>query len=121
MKLYRKRLKRNDLYKQYLVLINYLLDLTDREIEVLALLMQIQMEQKLILNKPNNILSTDNRRMIMSETLLNKNNLSKYVTKMKGLNIILKDENGYYINSMFIPDIKDNTAEIMFILNIEDE
>ena len=109
------------MYQQFLVLINYLLGLTDRELEVLALLMQIQMEQKLILNKPNDILSTDNRRLIMKETLLNKNNLSKYVIKMKDLGIILKDENGHYINSMFVPDIKDDTAEIMFILNIENE
>lgn len=121
MKLYRKTLKRNDLYRQFVVLINYLLGLTDREMEVLALLMQIQMEQKLILNKPNDILSTDNRRMIMKETLLNKNNLSKYIMKMKALGIIHKDENGHYINSMFVPDINEDTAEIMFILNIEDE
>jgi hypothetical protein len=121
MKAYKKTVKRVDMYKQFLVLINYLLDLTDREIEVLALLMHIQLEQKLILNKPNDILSTDNRRMIMAETLLNKNNLSKYVMKMKDLDIILKDENGHYINSMFIPDVKDDETEILFILNIENE
>ena len=40
---------------------------------------------------------------------------------MKALNIVLKDENGHYINSMFVPDIKDDTAEIMFMLNIEGE
>lgn len=121
MKAYRKKIKKKNLYRHFLALTNSLLQLTDRELDVLALLLQIQEEQPKFLNKSKDILSTDNRRLIMSETRVNKNNLSKYVKNMKDKGIILKDENGHYINGMFIPDLKNGLAEILFVLELERE
>ena len=119
MKVYKKQVSSRGLYKQFLVLINYLLGLTSRELDVLALLLEIQEEKPTFLGKPTDILSADNRRIIMSETLVNKNNLSKYIKHMKSKGIILKDDKGSYINSMFVPEVKDGIAELMFILEID--
>lgn len=119
MKAYRKKINKRELYRYFLVLTNSLLQLTDRELDVLALLMQIQMEGRTVLGKPVDILGTDNRRLIMKETRINKNNLSKYIKNMKERGIILNDENGHYINGMFIPDVKNGLAEVLFVLELE--
>lgn len=121
MKAYRKKIKRRELYRYFPVLTNSLLQFTDRELDVLGMLLYIQMAQPVFLGKTTDILSADNRRLIMTETRVNKNNLSKYIRKMKDMGVVLKDENGHYINDMFVPDIKDGVAEILFVLDIEED
>ncbi len=121
MKAYRKKIKHRELYRQFLVLINSLLQFTDKELDVLALLLQIQEERIPVLGKSVDILSTDSRRLIMAETRVNKNNLSKYVRKMKDLDVVLKDDKGHYINDMFVPKIENGAIELLFVLEIKDE
>ncbi len=115
MKAYRKKIKRKDVYRQFLVLTNSLLKFTDRELDVLSLLLQIQED------KSDNILSTVNRRFIMKETRVNKNNLSKYIKKMKSMGVVLKDEKGYYINNKYIPVVDNGLVELLFVLEIKDD
>lgn len=121
MKAYKKKIKNKDLYKEHINILNGLLKLTGKEAEVFSILLQISMEQKPMFGKKQDILSTDNRRIIMGETNINKNNLSKYISVLKDKNILLEDDGGHYINQMFIPDINNNTSETLFILNIDNE
>lgn len=121
MKAYRKKVKSKDLYKEHINILNGLLKLTGKEAEVFSVLLQISMEQKPMFGKKQDILSTDNRRIIMEETNINKNNLSMYISVLKSKGILLEDEKGHYINSMFVPDINNNMSETLFILNIDNE
>jgi len=121
MKAYRKIIKRKNLYRQFLELANPLLGLTNRELEVLTILLQIQMEQKPMFGHKYDILNAQNRKFVMNETRVNKVNLSKYISRMKKLGIVLKDQDGHYINNMFIPELKDNKVEILYLLEIEKE
>jgi len=121
MKAYKKKIKSNNLYKEFANIVNGLIQLSGKELDVFAILLQIQLEQKPLLGKKQDILSTDNRRLIMEETHINKNNLSKYISVLKSKGLIMQDENGHYINTMFTPDINNNILETLFILEIEDE
>ena len=121
MKAYKKKVKKDNLYKEYVTILNGLIQLSGKELEVFSLLLQIYIEQKPLLGRKQDILSTDNRRLIMAETNINKNNLSKYIAVLKLKGLILQDDNGHYINNMFIPDIDKNILETLFILEINDK
>ena len=121
MKAFKKTIKDKDIYKEYVNILNGLLGLSGKEMEVLSLLLEIELSKPTILGKKQDILSTDNRRALMDKTGINKNNLSMYIKVFKDKGIILKDEEGHYINKMFIPDTKDNVSETIFILNLKEE
>lgn len=118
---YRKKVSRKHLHKEFIKIINGLMQLTERESEVLAILMDIDTSWKPVTpTETKNILSTDNRRALMKETRINKNNLTKYVTMFKKKGIIAGDEStGYYINTMFMPKDTAGIIEVVFILEMD--
>lgn len=119
MRAFRKTIKQKHLYKEYLNIINGILGLSGKEAEVFSLLIQLELEQKPVLGNKVDILSTTNRKAIMAETLINKNNLSKYISILKSKGLINKDKDGYFVNKMFIPEVDKNTIETLFVLEIE--
>ena len=121
MKAYRKKVKRKHLYIEHLNILNSMLGLTSKELEVLSLLLKIAIEQKSTVGTKVDILSTDNRKAIMHETRVNKNNLSKYVSTLKDRGVVMEDKDGHYINSMFLPEDTEGTLETLFILEIEQD
>lgn len=121
MKAYRKKIKRKHLYIEHLNILNSMLGLTSKELEVLSLLYKIAIEQKSAFGTKIDILSTDNRKAIMHETRINKNNLSKYVATLKDRGVVMEDKDGHYINSMFLPEATEGTLETLFILEIEQD
>jgi hypothetical protein len=119
----KKIIKKKDLYKEYIKIMNGILQLSYRESEILSLLIIINEQWQPVMSTDyKNILSTDNRKKIMSETRINKNNLSKYAAMFKNKGIIVKnDKGGFEINSKILPVIKNNIIEITFLLEIENE
>lgn len=109
------------MYKEYLNIINGILGLSGKEAEVFSLLIQLELEQQPVLGTKMDILSTDNRKAIMAETLINKNNLSKYISILKSKGLINKDKDGYFVNKMFVPELDKGTIETLFVLEIEQE
>lgn len=120
MKAYRKTVNKTEVYKEYINILNGLLKLSGKEMEVLSLLLEIEATKQPILGSKQDLLCTDNRKALMKKTNINKNNLSKYLAVLKDRSIILKDDNGNYINPLFIPDVVGNTSETVFVLDIED-
>ena len=120
MKAFKKTINSKEIYLKYISILNGLLQLSGKELEVLSLLLEIEMTKAPILGKKQDLLSTDNRRALMEKTGINKNNLSKYISILKDKRIILKDNNGHYINAIYIPDIIEGKSEMLFILNIEE-
>lgn len=120
MKAFKKTIKNKDIYKEYVNILNGLLQLSGKEMEILSLLLEIEMNNIHILGKKQDLLSTDNRRALMENTGINKNNLSMYIKVLKDKGIILEDDNGHYVNKMFIPDIEEDKSETIFILNLKE-
>ena len=108
------------MYREFLRVINGLLKLSSREIDVLEWLIKLDIEWKPKSNNDiKNILSTENRRLIMRETMIRKSNFTKYINVLKDKGLIIESENRCY---QVLPDIipiktKDNNIEIIF--NIE--
>lgn len=117
MNQYRKQIKQKNRYREFIRVLNGALQLTEREIDVLSLLIKIDVEWPSSQERYKNILSTDSRRQIMKETLINKSNLTKYVKNFKEHGIIQVDDYGNsHINPVFKPDENDNKIEILFEL-----
>ena len=80
---YAKKIQKKNLYKEFLNTLNGLLRLSDREAELLVLLMELDANWKSILESSNkDILTTDYRRVIMEKTGITKTNLAKYLNKL---------------------------------------
>jgi len=118
MKAFRKRVKKESLYKEYVRVLNGLLQLSDREAEVFALLLQLDTEWKPVWKENKDILSTDMRKALMQKTLINKNNLTKYLTTLKEKGVLIMTyDGGWEVHPTFVPDIVGDLTEIVFVLD----
>ena len=73
-----KKVTKNNYVREYIKVMNGLLDLTPREIDILTTLIKIDLAW--IPRNPSeikNLLSTDNRRITMKENNMNKSNFAK--------------------------------------------
>ena len=123
MKQFRKRVKKTSIYREYARVLNGILDLSPREMEIFGLLLRIDTEwQPLLQTDTKDILSTDNRRKVMRETRVNKNNLSKYISVLKdrGL-LVLNAFSGWEITEQLSPLIIGDLLEIVFTLDMKDD
>jgi hypothetical protein len=119
MKTFRKKISRKKVYKEYVNLLNGNLQLSFREADVFSVLLQLHVEWGGMIKATNNILSTDVRRELMKETRIKKTNLARYIKGLVDKGVLLKTENGgLMLNEIFVPDIQDNTCEILFILEM---
>jgi hypothetical protein len=121
MNQFKKKVKQKNLFKEYTKILNGLLELSDREKQLFYLLLEIDLKWRPVLGEHKTLLSTDNRRAIMDETRINKNNLSKYISELveRGI-LILNERKGYEINKTLIPIIKDDKIEVSFIIELEE-
>lgn len=118
MNQYRKQVKPKNRYREFVRVLNGALQLTERESAVLAQLMQLDAEWPEGQLEYKNIISTDSRRYIMDETLINKSNLTKYIALFKQHGIILMDEEGRgYINPLFKAQDIDGKFKVLFVLD----
>lgn len=108
------------IYKKYVEVLNSLFGLAEREMDVFASLLGIHMDWGN--DVPKDIIDARSRKRLMRETLINKNNLSKYIGKLKNLKIIVYNENrdGWVINNYLVPLFKDKKISVNFILQVKD-
>jgi len=120
---FQKVVKRKNLYRQIARVLNGLNDLSPREMEIFGILLKINDNWvPLLQTDTKNILTRETRKAIMKETLVNKNNLSKYLSSLKDRDLIVKNvHGGWEIPEMFVPNTKDNVVKINFTIGIEDE
>jgi len=118
MKSFTKKTTKQNLYKEYVKILNGVLQLSYREAEVFAMLLKLNDEWAEVVANSNNILSTDIRKKIMNDTRITKTNLVKYVGVLKDKNIIIANEfGGWSINETFIPYFTAGINETVFILD----
>lgn len=106
--------------RAYLDMVNGFCKLTERERDVLVILLHLDLYWDS--DRPKNIIDMNSRRYTMQNTFINKNNLSKYISKFKELGIIKEYEHKKWeIDHNFIPStlLTGEDVKIEIILKLD--
>ena len=117
----RKFVTKDNFTRVYITVLNGLLQLTPREIDVFSALMKIDLVwQPKMDGDLKNLMSTDNRRLIMKNANISKANLTRAVKKFISVGIIeIQSDGRYLIPELMKPIIdKDNKINIHFVLDL---
>lgn len=112
-----KTLNKADLLREFLKSLNGVLDITNRELEVLQLLIEAQIAGGAEINR-------DVRKKIMAQSGVSADNLSRYIGKFKKLGIVVPSKQyigEYVVNNALIPEIIGNRVQITIILRINED
>jgi hypothetical protein len=105
---------------EFLHSLNGLLELTNKEIELLTEFLSIYVD-KTKKDKGDSIDSAENRKYIMSSLSITKDNLSKYIKMFKEKRIFIKEGSYTTINKALIPIIIGNrVVQITMILKLKE-
>ena len=120
---FHKKVTKNNYIREYITVLNGLLDLTPREIDTLSTLIKIDIAW--VPRRPSEIkhlLSTDNRRIAMKENNMNKSNFAKIISKLQSMRLLITSaDGGVILNELLKPEINGkNKIEITFILDLND-
>lgn len=119
----KQKIKKQNLYRELLRVINGVQELPQREIDILSLLMKIDEEWRPRSNRDiKNVTSTDNRRYVMAETRILKPNFTKYLNTLRKRGLLVKNEKGgeEVLKGLF-PKIENNKVAITFILDLNED
>lgn len=115
-----KGVSKTDLYNEFLKSLNGILNLTDRELELLATFIQIDINTPKLPNISKNIISTENRKYIRKMLGITPDNLSRYITKFKNQGILVKGrvEDEVMVNKALIPEVIGDRVQITIVLRL---
>ena len=115
-----KTIDKKDLYFEFLTSLNGILQLTNREMELLTALMNIDVNTPKLPDYTKNIISAENRKYIKTTLGITKDNLSRYIGRFKDKGIIIKGraDDEWLINPALIPEMIGDRVQISIILKI---
>jgi hypothetical protein len=118
---FQKKVTKSNYIREYVTLLNGLLDLTPREMDVLIAMIKIDIQW--IPRTPTevkNIISTDNRRLILKECNMGKSNFTKILNKLISIKLlVLSTDTKYVINELLKPKIDDKgKITVRFVLDV---
>lgn len=115
-----KTIDKKDLYFEFLTSLNGILQLTNREMELLTVLMSIDVNTPKLPDYTKNIISAENRKYIKATLGITKDNLSRYIGRFKDKGIIVKGraDDEWLINPALIPEIIGDRVQISIILKV---
>lgn len=118
-----KTVSSSNMYQEFLHVLNGILSLTDRELELFTMLVSLDVNYNKDPEKGKNIVDTANRRLIMKELGLTRDNLCRYISKFKSLGYLVKGKSDgeWIINRALIPIIINDRVQITIILKVKDE
>ncbi len=105
------------IFLDYIKSINGILELTYREMEILAVLMREDFLMPLDM-EPKNIADKFIRKRIIKENNITKENLSRFISKFKRKGILISDFDDLYVNPRLMPRLINNQIEISTIINL---
>lgn len=113
-----KVVEKQDLYKEFLKSINGILQLTDRELDLLLILIDIYNNMPKLPDYSKNIISTENRKYIKTTTGITSDNLSRYLTRFKSKGILVKGkvDDEWLLNPAVIPELIGDRIQVTIIL-----
>lgn len=117
-----KTVKKDNLNFEFLKSLNGILQLTDRELELLNKLIELDINFNPALGYSKNVASTDNRKLIRRTLGITPDNLSRYLSKFKkeGLLVQGKVEDELVVNKILIPEVIKDRVQITIILKINE-
>lgn len=118
-----KAVPKSQLYIEFVKALNGILDLSDRQMEVLAYLIHIDVSTPKSTVRSKNVISTVNRKKMIADLKIGADNLSKYIKKFKQMGILIqgKVEDEVYVNKALIPEIVGDRVQMTIILKLKNE
>lgn len=117
-----KSVSNSNLYYEFLQSLNGILKLTDRELELFAALLRFDVEYVKVPNKPKNIANTANRKWIIDNLGITRDNLSRYLRKFREEGFIVKGrvEGELTVARALIPVTINDRVQITIILKVDE-
>lgn len=111
----------SDIYIEYLRALNGILNLTNRELELLSTLVKLDVEYQKLPGIEKNVVNTVNRRFIIKHLKITRDNLSRYLKRFRknGLLIKGKVDNEQYVNKILIPEVIGDRVQLSIILKLK--
>lgn len=118
-----KSVSDNELITEFLHALNGILKLTDRELELMATFVKMDIEYEKIPDIAKNVANTKNRKWIIENLGITKDNLSRYIKSFKEKGILKAGpaEDELTVNKALIPIVIGDRVQITVILKIKDE
>lgn len=118
-----KSVSDNELITEFLHALNGILKLTDRELELMATFIKMDIEYEKIPDIAKNVANTKNRKWIIENLGITKDNLSRYIKSFKEKGILKAGpaEDELTVNKALIPIVIGDRVQITIILKIKDE
>jgi len=114
MNILKKKIPKEEIYKEYCKILNGVLQLSNRESEVFSFLLKADS-----LSKGGDINTKGIRSDIIKSLNISEANLSRYLGVIKEKGLIVRGFNGkWVINDIMRPIIKDGIFELKFILDV---
>lgn len=113
-----KVVEKQDLYREFLKSINGILQLTDRELDLLLILINVYNNMPKLPDYSKNVISTENRKYIKTTTGITSDNLSRYLTRFKSKGILVKGrvDDEWLLNPAVIPEVIGDRIQVTIIL-----
>lgn len=118
-----KSVSDNELITEFLHALNGILKLTDRELELMTTFIKMDIEYEKIPDIAKNVANTKNRKWIIENLGITKDNLSRYIKSFKEKGILKAGpaEDELTVNKALIPIVIGDRVQITVILKIKDE
>lgn len=118
-----KSVDKADLYKEFLKSLNGVLQLTDRELELMVTLVELDVAYVKLPGCSKNVINSENRKYIRQKLGITPDNLSRYIGrfKEKGLLVQGKVEDEVTVNKAIIPELIGDRVQITVILKIKND
>ena len=118
-----KTVKKTDLYREFLRSLDGILQLTDREQDIMVLLIELDINTPKLPGYSKNVISTENRRYLKAATGITGDNLSRYIGRLrdKGLIVKGKADDVWMVNPALIPEVIGDRVQITIVLRLDRE
>ena len=116
-----KTVTNDTLILEFLKSLNGILNITDREMELLAKLVELDMKYDPTIDEPKNVCSTKNRKYLKETLGITPDNLSRYFTRFKNKGILVKGkaDDELSVNKALIPEIIKDRVQLTLIFKIQ--
>jgi hypothetical protein len=118
-----KRVSKEELITEFLHALNGILRLSDRELELLTTLVRMDMEYEENPMENKNVANRQNRKWIITNLGISKDNLSRYIKsfKEKGILKVGPAEDMLCVNKALIPLIIGDRVQLTIILRVTED
>lgn len=116
-----KAVTNKTLILEFIRALNGILNITDREIELLSKFIELDMQYNPALEERKNVISTKNRKIVMKDLRIGPDNLSRYIRRFKDKGILVngKADDEVYVNRALIPEIIKDRVQLTLIFRVE--